>query len=606
MATIAFPRPLPTHRASSPLPLATSLSIDSISTSAIPIPNKHLPICPPGPAPAEKPDTPPASPPSKHAEIQSNSLLHPPDKFRSIKSKGSIIYMIDAAGVAKALAHLAGQPLPSPSKVFPWLHGLHPHNHIQQAFFIARRRALRKTPKCLRGITLVKADGDLTCSRLKGAIAPEEFMSCGSTAEFKEIDPREGFSVRNFQIQAAKYAMVSDIIVYGDNEAEVRKLAWNIAAAQQAWRNTHERMGHDLARFNTFICTSPFQEFESGHPEIIATNSHGQMTGNVMDFFHQERLEMSVMTKASEIAENVWLGPTPDSATDPALLENGEDRFDIFIECGDSGRLNPQALQSIAENSDEEVEGRVYLEFPSSGSIMPPTWSLNEAEGVVESCKWIYHLATGTRPQADSVDLEGDSPMLPLPPLSVTRRPRKILLHCADGYTETSMLALAYYIYCTGATVSEAWVQLHTVRRRNFFAYPSDVALLSAIRRLLSVSPKPPNRSSTSAASTKEEPPWLVNMDGSLPSRILDYMYLGNLGHANNPDLLRAMGIGQILSVGELATWRDGEREKWGEENVCVVKGVQDNGVDPLTEEFERCLSFIGMSHLSPHHIFLN
>jgi len=25
-----------------------------------------------------------------------------------------------------------------------------------------------------------------------------------------------------------------------------------------------------------------------------------------------------------------------------------------------------------------------------------------------------------------------------------------------------------------------------------------------------------------------------------------------------------------------------------------VVQRVQDNGVDPLTEEFERCLAFIG------------
>jgi dual specificity MAP kinase phosphatase len=512
--------------------------------------------------------------------------------------------MIDAAGVANALEHLAGQPLPDPSQVFPWLHGLHPNNHIQQAFFIARRRALRKTPKCLRGITLVKAGGDLSCSRLKGAIAPEEFMNCGSTAEFKEIDPREGFSVRNFQIQAAKYAMVSDIIVYGDNEVGVRKLAWNIAAAQQAWRNAHERMGHNLARFSTFICTSPFKEFESGYPEIVAANSHGQMTGNVMDFFHQERLEMSTMTRATEIAENVWLGPTPDSAVDPALLENSEVRFDIFIECSDLGRLDPQKLQRFAEDPDEEVNRPEYLEFPSSGSIMPPTWSQAEAEGVLESCKWIYYLATGTRPQADAMDSEGDSPMLPSPP--VTRRPRKMLLHCADGYTETSMLALAYYIYCTGATVSEAWVQLHTIKRRNFFAYPSDVALLSAIRRLILGSPKLSSKNSTSAAaSTKEEPSWLANMDGSLPSRILDYMYLGNLGHANNPDLLRAIGIGQILSVGELATWRDGEREKWGEENVCVVKGVQDNGVDPLTDEFERCLLFIGMPHISPHRIFL-
>jgi dual specificity MAP kinase phosphatase len=26
-----------------------------------------------------------------------------------------------------------------------------------------------------------------------------------------------------------------------------------------------------------------------------------------------------------------------------------------------------------------------------------------------------------------------------------------------------------------------------------------------------------------------------------------------------------------------------------------VIQGVQDNGIDPLTDEFENCLEFIGM-----------
>lgn len=86
----------------------------------------------------------------------------------------------------------------------------------------------------------------------------------------------------------------------------------------------------------------------------------------------------------------------------------------------------------------------------------------------------------------------------------------------------------------------------------------------------------------------------MAALDGSLPSRVLDYMYLGNLGHANNPGLLKALGINQILSVGETAMWRDGELEDWGVDNTCTVQGVQDNGIDSLTDEFERCLDFIG------------
>jgi len=600
MATIALPRPIPSGhtRSSSPHPLTPTLSLDSINTSAacpIPIPNKHLPVCPPGPAPSEKPDTPPQSPPSKEITLQSQSLLYPPNKYKSRTIGATTIYEIDPDGVAAALDHIAGQPLPDPSQVFPWFHGLHPCNHIQQAFFIARRKNLRKTPKCLRGLTLVKAGGDLSCSRLKGAIAPEEFLLQDvDGALFREIDPKEGFSVRNFQIQAAKSAMLSDILVYGEDSFEVERLAKDVAAAQQAWRETHQEKGHEILKYNTFICTSPFEIFEQKYPEIVSTDSRGQMTGRVMDFFHQERIEMCTMTKASEIHHNVWLGPTPDPAIDPALL-GADEQFNILIECSDLGRLNPGALQALAGNPSDQ--GPAYFEFPSSGSIMPPTWSHAEVDAILETCRWLYNLSHGILPPSPSTvenDAEGDSPM-PSPAPTVKIPERKILIHCTDGYTESTLLGLAYFTYATGLPIPSAWLDLHVAKRRNFFAYPSDVALLTTIApRLLSESPMNTEKTLSDITElAKEEPEWIKNMDGSLPSRVTDYMYLGNLGHANNPDLLRQMGIGQILSVGEMATWKDGELDNWGKDNVMVVQRVQDNGVDPLTDEFERCLNFI-------------
>jgi dual specificity MAP kinase phosphatase len=556
------------------------------------VPNKHIPVCPPGPIPHEEPTTPPPSPIREEDQLQ-QSLLFPPDKYIRLETGRLSLYKIDAADVAAALHYLAQQPLPDPSQVFPWLHGLHPNNQIQQAFFMARKRALRKTPPCLRGITVVKADGELNVSRIKGAIAPHEFLQLGgATADFLEVDPREGFSVRNFQIQAAKSAMTSDIIVYGDDDLVVRKLGWDIASAQQRWRDKHEALRHHLPRYNTFVCVSPFAEFEEKHPEIVAVNSAGMLTGHVLDFFHQERREMYDMTQASEIAHNVWMGPTPE------LGSEEEQAFDILIECSDLGRLNPAALQAISEGAGAD-QSQLHLDFPSSGSILAPTWSHAEADGILESCKWIHHLAYGTQPPNSPntpTDADGDTPMPSSP--SPTPRPRKILLHCADGYTESTMLGVAYYSFATGLPVPEAWLHLHTTMGRNIFAYPSDVALLTALApRLLHESP---SRAGSSLAEitalVRDEPRWFAGFDGSFPSRILEYMYLGNLGHANNPDLLRAMGIGQILSVGEMAMWRDGELDTWGVENTCVVQGVQDNGIDPLTDEFERCLAFIGES----------
>lgn len=603
MATIALSRPIAPHRNSSSIGSLTSTITLDTSQCPAPVPNKHIPVCPPGPVPQQEPTTPPPSP-GKEADALHQSLLFPPTDYVRLDLGRSCLYKIDVAGVAAALDYLARQPLPDPSQVFPWLHGLHPNNQIQLAFFIARKRSLRKTPGCLRGITIVKADGDLDVSRLKGAIAPHEFLQLGNaTAEFLEADPREGFSVRNFQIQAAKAAMTSDIIVYGDDELSVRKLGFDIAGAQQRWREKQEAHRNPIPHYNTFVCVSPFGEFEELYPEIVAVNSSGQLTGQVLDFFHQERREMYEMTRASEISHNVWLGPTPDQGSDEELC------YDVLIECNDLGRLNPGALQAIAEGTNEPDQHlseatQTFLEFPSSGSILAPTWSHAEADGILDTCKWIWHLAHGTLPSAfsasskfDHEDSDGDIDMLTSAP-STPNKPRRILIHCADGYTESTMLGLAYYSFATFLPIPEAWLALHTTQQRNFFAYPSDVALLTAIApRLLQESPlfTLQNRTLSDITSLiRNEPKWFAGFDGSFPSRILDYMYLGNLGHANNPDLLKSLGIGQILSVGELAMWRDGELEQWGEENTCVVQGVQDNGIDPLTDEFERCLEFIG------------
>lgn len=608
MATIALTRPvIPPHRPASAAldgPITPPLSLEAINSSTNaqypqpPVPNKHLPVCPTGPAKAEQLETPPESP-KEHDPCVPASILSPPHvSFERLDSGPLSIFQVDASVVAEAVDAASKRPLVDPALVFPWLHGLHPHNHLQQAFFNARKRASRKTPSCLRLTTLVKADGDLTISRLKGAISPDELIHSGPNAEFIDADPRETFSVRNFQIQSVKVALTSDIIVYGEDAEEARRVAWDCATAQHTWRERHVSHEDHFPVYNTFVCVSPFSKFEKNHSEIVAVDSSGYLTGEVLDFAQQERREMWDMTVASEISHNVYMGPTPE-------LGSPEERgFDVLIECSDGGRLNPQALQLVVESPAETIT-QPFHDFPSSGSILPPTYSHDEADGILETCKWIYHLAHGTRPCGD--DADGDIHMhagrragadADADEENTEAYPRKILIHCGDGYTESSMLGIAYYSYSTGRPVPDAWLNLHTKMGRNFFAYPSDVALLKAMApRLLTESPACADKSLKEITDlVTQEPSWLPGLDGSFPSRVLDYLYLGNLGHANNPDLLRELGICQILSVGETAIWRDGDLEAWGEDNVCVVQDVQDNGIDPLTDQFTRCLEFIGKS----------
>lgn len=500
------------------------------------------------------------------------------------------MYTITADRMAEAIEHLATQPLPHPEQVFPWLHGLHCENQIQLAFFSSRRKSVRKVPRCIRSLTLIKTGGNLNTSKLKGAIAPDEVLQSASSDEpaFIECDPRDGFSVRNFQIQACKLAMVSDIIVYGDQKThpdETVALAQRISKAQ---RQYEARNGFPHCLFNTFMLSDSFNVVQDKYPELVAIDLAGNMTGNVSDFFYWERYEMCAMSKASEISNNVFLGPTPDLGVNPDCVD--EDAYDMLIEATDLAHV-PESRSLRALKMGLERNNRKYamhMEFPSSGSIMPPSWSHSEIDGLMEMCRWIYELANPQEVKRSKRRRSDEDEAIELDDIAT---PRKFLIHCTDGYTETTLLALAYFMYAEGLPVHDAWIQMHRNKGRNFFAYPSDVALLTSIQpRILQESPR-----FSQSVFNLSEPRWLSKIDGSLPSRILPYMYLGNLGHANNPELLRELGITRILSVGESLSWEEGLKKKlaWPSENLLMVDRVQDNGVDPLWVEFERCLKFI-------------
>jgi dual specificity MAP kinase phosphatase len=295
------------------------------------------------------------------------------------------------------------------------------------------------------------------------------------------------------------------------------------------------------------------------------------------------------MSKASEISTNVFLGPTPDPTLDCAFWDTGA--FDVLIEASDLAHLpSSQSLDKFAETlNSSDRKGPVQMEFPSSGSIMPPSWSHAEVDGLMDTCKWIYELAHPQEAKRSKRRKSDDDEAIELNDIVPAR---KFLIHCSDGYTETSLLALAYYMYAEGVPAHDAWIQLHRDKGRNFFAYHTDVALLTQIQpRILQESP----RWQTDVLSIRQ-PDWMAHLDGSLPSRILPYMYLGNLGHANNPELLRELGITRVLSVGETLTWPENKMRElnWPSEHLMAVDRVQDNGVDPLWDEFERCLKFIG------------
>lgn len=285
------------------------------------------------------------------------------------------------------------------------------------------------------------------------------------------------------------------------------------------------------------------------------------------------------MSRATEFSNNVWQGPTPDFLLQAGILgAPSAEPFDLMIDANDlAGIPGPRLLANLAKRLANEPQ---RLEFPSSGSLIVPSGERRDVDDLINTLRWIYYLAN---PEIPETDAEGDIDMENVP-----KKARKILIHCPDGYTESSLLVIAYAMFADGIPASEAWLKLHTEKKRNFFAYPSDVAFLKNVQeRILQESPANPEK------YVLPEPQWFKLCDGSLPSRILPYMYLGNLSHANNPDMLWELGIRRVLSIGEAVTWNGSDLARVGPENVMHINKVQDNGIDPLTLEFDRCLEFI-------------
>ncbi|OCH85564.1 hypothetical protein OBBRIDRAFT_298822 [Obba rivulosa] len=285
-------------------------------------------------------------------------------------------------------------------------------------------------------------------------------------------------------------------------------------------------------------------------------------------------------------------------------------------------------------------------------------------------------------------------------------RPAKILIHSADGYTESSVLGLTLLMAHRALALPAAYLTLQLEKRRSFFVYQADIPLLRRIEARLQReraareqearetggvgwgAHKPQERGAGSpgpASAPESRAPWgswsrvssksvsfapgsdtpvrgealpVVShpcrtvsesysavsveafavhsrpraqtlppalpdvvgahqlwfndprFDGSFPSRVLPFLYLGNLNHASNAFMLHALGITHVVSVGECALVPPPEDEApaqsgkctlgslWHEERegrikVLDIKGVCDDGIDTLAPQLEPICEWI-------------
>ncbi|KAK9457275.1 hypothetical protein V1511DRAFT_485876 [Dipodascopsis uninucleata] len=578
--------------------------LDSLTTGSLPNSLGKSPsvtsimIASPCPSPQSPSRSP--SPISLSPQFSSSprlSLLHPPCNYRMICSSPPI-YALTASQLVEAINYSSYQPLPPTTDLFPWCHGLHPRNEVQVSFLDPGRTQVNKVPTSFRGITLVKM-GSFNSCKLRGTISHKEFLpDISSQLEgFLNLDPVSGVGLRNFHIQVAKVATLSDIVVYskkGQPADGMLGLAKRISQAQIF----HRSITPGIPEYNTFIVTDSFEVFEKDYPELVAITSNGTWYENSMDFLYHERKEMSSMSKACEVTPNfsmgnladVTLGESEDSHHSNSTKGVSE-RWDIYVEClGGANIPSKQTLQRLGEDLvDKQPKWRsnleygisestiVHIEFPASGSLAVGNLTDHNIEAIIDCVEWLYKLAN--------------------------EHNKRIIIFCQDGYTETSLLGLAYLMYATGVTAPQAYIDLHHKYGRAFFTFSADVVILNHMEK--SILMKSPVHNPIKEGVVLPLPHWFVTMDGSLPSKIFPHMYLGNLGHASNPELLRELGIKRVLSVGEPLFWRPANEMITeggvattktvyeGFTKLMYVQQVQDDGIDSLSRNIEECLEFI-------------
>ncbi|CAG8770038.1 15396_t:CDS:1, partial [Acaulospora colombiana] len=160
--------------------------------------------------------------------------------------------------------------------------------------------------------------------------------------------------------------------------------------------------------------------------------------------------------------------PVP-SEFDPAdsaisLIDNNPHQFCVCIESHDLAEMPDQTTLGLAteqlallpNSRPSSVDDIIHLDCISSGvNCIASDVFDQKVTRLLDLCEFISN-------QANNYD-------------------RRILIHCADGYTETSLLALTYLMYQENLNLPQAYLKLQ--KTRSFFVYQNDIATLRGIEK---------------------------------------------------------------------------------------------------------------------------
>ncbi|KAK4509070.1 DNA-binding protein snt1 [Mucor velutinosus] len=614
-------------------------------------------------------------------QVNNSGLFDIPDDL--ITPKQDNIYTTSARQFAAFHKRYLQFPLPN-DILFPWLHGVDGYSNQQNLFFGVRRSLVPK----YRGLMVIHCEDSETTSRLMETVLPHQVLFMEPPHQYEFINSYKkdvSINLRNFQNQISRFSTICDLVLYGTH---AQHLATELAAAQ---RKLHqERLAQieavqksagkravvnaNTLIYKTIVIEDEFSVFERDYPELVMYDSTGLLMHR-RDFVELENLHMRKMSKATEVTRNIWVGNTQDAPVSThdigmssisscsSEFSHEEDvnphQFSICIEAHDLADMPlPSTLTLARETLNDLKDGQMppeMIHFDVYATGVP-----NEKSEFDAFYARLHQLLLFMEDQA--------------------AHDRRILIHCSDGYTESSLLALTWIMYHCKLQLPEAYLYLQRIR--SFFVYAADVPTLRRIEHMLfedhdSIEPQPKRKKSTTAdaseaikrlsvggvtlnanadseedgddddnvgqvegqqmkthafvsspiradhrqllddayintisntdvdekipdniyrqsqlSPSKEEErlfPWFYSprFEGSFPSRILPFLYLGNLNHATNPAMLKALNITHIVSVGEKADLDSSAFE------LLFLDNLYDDGIDSIQSRLSNVLDFV-------------
>ncbi|WFD19210.1 hypothetical protein MCAP1_001433 [Malassezia caprae] len=490
--------------------------------------------------------------------------------------------------------------------MFPYLH-CGTNGSPRQNLFFSGLPAGPPLPR-YRGLTIVRVDkeGEASLSNsllLSSVRASDLIYKSLEGYRFHVPEPVVNINMRLYGLQCLYYAMVSDIVVYSPDG-----LTAEACATAQAFQEAHAdlfqervvRHQHPLF-YNVFIISDKFSELERVCPHLIAIQSDGAPHRHI-SLPQREVAEIEHFSRASPIAPNVWLGTPRDFVPDGTANPDNKPTFGMGIEVVDAGGLPPASFLELVDTTFARYDAQVrrgeqpkiqtaHLECPIS--LLPGSEPDALCEGLLNLCVWVHRHAQPVDPERDA---------------------RRVIFYCHDGYSESSVLALSYLMYTMGLTLDQAYMHVQLDLHRSFFVSPSDWQLLQQLAQRMPVLREAHPPAQVTVAPIDETRPLFMDdfhFDGSMPSRILPFLYLGSLRHAMNSRLHQRLGITHVVSVGEncladtsphtLAAARQS-----GIVDVLEIKNLADDGIDSLRPVLDDVVQYIERARLAGGRVLVH